>query len=260
MLPVMLVILLGYLGALGLIAWNIWKWPPSRVEASYRKAVAKYDPRFLIHFSAPVESEYQILMWLPIFERVGMKYLVVVRERNMFDIVAEATKVPVVLCPTLPSVEAVLDGPTSAVFYVNNSMKNSQSVRFGDKVHVQILHGESDKPASYNPVTAMFDEIYVAGQGRDRPLRPARRGHPCGEVPDRRASPGGEGVPGHWPGDGRGAPAGAVRADLARLRQRRRAHVPAVGSHRDEVPAGSRRAGDLPAAPVLVQATRRPSA
>jgi hypothetical protein len=59
----------------------------------------------------------------------------------------------------------VIDGPTTAVFYVNNSMKNSQGVRFGDKIHVQILHGESDKPASYNPVTAMFDEIYVAGQG-----------------------------------------------------------------------------------------------
>jgi CDP-glycerol glycerophosphotransferase (TagB/SpsB family) len=44
-------------------------------------------------------------------------------------------------------------------------MKNSQAVRFGDKIHVQLLHGESDKPPSYNPVTAMFDEIYVAGQG-----------------------------------------------------------------------------------------------
>lgn len=165
MLPVMLLVILGFGAALGLIGWSIWKWPPSRVEASFRKAAANYDPKFLIHFSAPAESEYQILMWLPIFERVGLKYLVIVRERFMFDIVAEATSAPVVLCPTLASVEAVMDLPTSAVYYVNNSMKNSQGVRFADKIHVQILHGESDKPASYNPVTAMFDEIYVAGQG-----------------------------------------------------------------------------------------------
>lgn len=165
MLPVMIAVVVGFGGALGLIAWNIWKWPPSRVEANFRRAADRYDPKFLIHFSAPVESEYQLLMWLPIFERVGLKYMVIVRERYMFDIVANATQAPVVLCPTLASVEAVMDSPTSAVYYVNNSMKNSQGVRFGDKIHVQILHGESDKPASYNPVTAMFDEIYVAGQG-----------------------------------------------------------------------------------------------
>jgi len=165
MLPIMVLIVLGFGVALGLIGWSIWKWPPSRIEASFRKAAAAYDPKFLIHFSAPAESEYQLLMWLPIFERVGLKYLVIVRERYMFDVVAAATSAPVVLCPTLASVEAVIDGSASAVYYVNNSMKNSQCVRFGDKIHVQILHGESDKPASYNPVTAMFDEVYVAGQG-----------------------------------------------------------------------------------------------
>jgi len=165
MLPVMLVILLGFAGALGVIGWGMWRWPPSRIEANYRKAVTSYDPKFLVYFSAPIDSEYQILMWLPVFERVGLRYLIVIRERNMYDIVANATTAPVVLCPTLASVDAVMEGSASAVFYVNNSMKNSQGVRFADKIHVQILHGESDKPPSYNPVTAMFDEVYVAGQG-----------------------------------------------------------------------------------------------
>jgi hypothetical protein len=165
MVAIMVVILAGFGGALGVLGWGMWRWPPSRIEASYRKAVAEYAPRFLVYFSAPVDSEYQILMWLPIFEKVGLPYLVIIRERYMYDIVAEATSAPVVMCPTLASVDAVMESATSAVFYVNNSMKNSQGVRFGDKIHVQILHGESDKPPSYNPVTAMFDQIYVAGQG-----------------------------------------------------------------------------------------------
>ncbi len=165
MLVVMIVVLVAFLTALGVIAWGIWRWPPSRIEASYRKAVGEYQPKFLIYFSAPVDSEYQILMWLPIFERVGLRHMVVVRERNMYEIVANATSAPVVLCPTLASVDVVMDGAASAVYYVNNNMKNGQAVRFGDKIHVQILHGESDKPPSYNPVTAMFDQIYVAGQG-----------------------------------------------------------------------------------------------
>lgn len=165
MLPVMLVVIVGFVGALGIIGWGFWRWPPSRIEASYRKAVAAYQPKFIVHFSAPVDSEYQLLMWLPYFERVGLKHLVVIRERQMYDIFVKATTAPVVLCPTLPAIDAVMECDASAVFYVNNSMKNSQAVRFGDKVHVQLLHGESDKPPSYNPVTAMFDEIYVAGQG-----------------------------------------------------------------------------------------------
>lgn len=165
MLPVLLVIAAGFFGVLGLIGWSMWKWPPSRVEASYRKAVEAYGPKFLVYFSAPIDSEYQLLMWLSLFERVDLPYLIIIRERYMYEIVAKATTAPVVLCPTLASVDAVMESNASAVFYVNNSMKNSQGVRFADKIHVQILHGESDKPPSYNPVTAMFDEIYVAGQG-----------------------------------------------------------------------------------------------
>jgi CDP-glycerol glycerophosphotransferase (TagB/SpsB family) len=42
-------------------------------------------------------------------------------------------------------------------------------VRFSHLTHIQLLHGDSDKPPSYNPVTTMFDKIYVAGQaGIDR--------------------------------------------------------------------------------------------
>jgi hypothetical protein len=53
--------------------------------------------------------------------------------------------------------------------YVNNGAKNGHNVRYRELTHVQLLHGDSDKPSSYNPVTAMFDKIFVAGQaGIDR--------------------------------------------------------------------------------------------
>src|SRR5690625_5823159 len=35
--------------------------------------------------------------------------------------------------------------------------------------HVQLLHGDSDKASSFNPVTAFYDNVFVAGQaGIDR--------------------------------------------------------------------------------------------
>jgi CDP-glycerol glycerophosphotransferase (TagB/SpsB family) len=56
-----------------------------------------------------------------------------------------------------------------ACVYVNNGQKNSQLVRFGGLTHIQLLHGESDKSASFSKVTRMFDRIFVAGQaGIDR--------------------------------------------------------------------------------------------
>jgi CDP-glycerol glycerophosphotransferase (TagB/SpsB family) len=53
--------------------------------------------------------------------------------------------------------------------YVNNGTKNTHNIRYGDLTHVQLLHGDSDKPSSFNPVTAMFDKLFVAGEaGIDR--------------------------------------------------------------------------------------------
>ncbi|UEJ84157.1 CDP-glycerol glycerophosphotransferase family protein [Brachybacterium halotolerans subsp. kimchii] len=50
------------------------------------------------------------------------------------------------------------------VFYVNNSIRNNHMVRYSDLTHIQLLHGESDKAASVNPVMRMYDRNFVAGQ------------------------------------------------------------------------------------------------
>jgi len=77
--------------------------------------------------------------------------------------------VPMVLCESVAEVDNIVVPSLRAAFYANNGMKNVHMVRFNQLTHVQLLHGDSDKASSYNPVTAMFDKIYVAGQaGIDR--------------------------------------------------------------------------------------------
>lgn len=138
---------------------------PPRVRA----AVEAYRPEFIVYFSAPSGSEYQLLMWLPYLERVGRPFIVVVRETHSFNAVAAAAHVPVVYCPSSAAVEKMITDTVRACYYVNNGAKNGHMVRFSHLTHVQLLHGDSDKPPSHNPVTAMFDKIYVAGQaGIDR--------------------------------------------------------------------------------------------
>jgi hypothetical protein len=74
------------------------------------------------------------------------------------------TDAPVLLCPTISSVEATIAPTMRAAFYANNGALNTHAVRFGQLTHIQLLHGDSDKAPSYNPVTAMFDKVFVAGQ------------------------------------------------------------------------------------------------
>ena len=53
-----------------------------------------------------------------------------------------------------------------------NTAKNLHMLRVPDIGHVFIGHGDSDKAASFNPYTKVYDEVWVAGRaGRDRYLR-----------------------------------------------------------------------------------------
>ncbi|UEJ84155.1 CDP-glycerol glycerophosphotransferase family protein [Brachybacterium halotolerans subsp. kimchii] len=121
-------------------------------------------PVFYLYWHAQAGSVFQVTMWLPYLERLGVPYAVVVRTVGNFREVARATDAPVVLCRTMADLEPLMVPSVRGVFYVNNAMRNNHMVRYSHLTHVQLLHGESDKAASYNPVTRMFDYDFVAGQ------------------------------------------------------------------------------------------------
>ncbi|MET7879588.1 CDP-glycerol glycerophosphotransferase family protein [Micromonospora profundi] len=127
------------------------------------RALRRHQPEFLLHFSAPPGSEYQVTMWLPYLERIGRPFLVMVREPEFLAPIAAATSAPVVYCPTLRTMDEALVPSLRAAFYVNHGAKNSHCIRFTQLTHVQLHHGDSDKAPSANPVSGIFDRIFVAG-------------------------------------------------------------------------------------------------
>ncbi|WP_100448593.1 CDP-glycerol glycerophosphotransferase family protein [Glycomyces xiaoerkulensis] len=133
-------------------------------DGAVREALATLGPRFIVHFSGPSNSAYQLRMWLPHLDRVGEPYLIVCREREHLDDLRDHTDRPIVLAPTIAALEQMLVDSVRAVYYVNNAALNTQLLRFGDLTHVQLFHGESDKASSFNRVTAIYDQIFVAGQ------------------------------------------------------------------------------------------------
>jgi hypothetical protein len=135
--------------------------------SSVIETLQDYKPKFAVHFDAPPASAYQLKMWLPYLERIGEDFVIILRQRNTdFPEIKKATKRPILTLPGLTLIDeitAALDSLTT-VFYVNNGQRNGQIVRFGQLQHVQLLHGESDKAASFSKVTRMFDHIFVAGE------------------------------------------------------------------------------------------------
>ncbi|WP_018157430.1 CDP-glycerol glycerophosphotransferase family protein [Demetria terragena] len=162
-------------GVVGMVGWIVRDRLNRRVASNARyealpEVLAELDPKFVIYWDAPRNSGYELAMWMPYLRRVDEPFFIMVRSPSGF---AEARRlaedVPVVMARTLKDVERLVIPSLRAAFYVNNGAKNSHLVRYIPLTHVQLLHGESDKPASFNPVTAMFDKIFVAGQaGVDR--------------------------------------------------------------------------------------------
>ncbi|MEH0973687.1 CDP-glycerol glycerophosphotransferase family protein, partial [Micromonospora sp. CPCC 205546] len=140
------------------------RFSPGAGGSAVSRALRRHQPEFLLHFSAPPGSEYQVTMWLPYLERIGRPFLVMVREPEFLPLVAAATSAPVVYCPTTRAMDEALVPSLRVAFYVNHGAKNSHCIRFTQLTHVQLHHGDSDKAPSANPVSAIFDRIFVAGR------------------------------------------------------------------------------------------------
>ncbi|MDN6329854.1 MAG: CDP-glycerol glycerophosphotransferase family protein [Brachybacterium sp.] len=127
-------------------------------------AVEAYDPRFILYYGVPAGSAYQIGMWITHLEQIGEKFIVVLRRTSSFREISALTDAPVVVRTNIWQLDDVVTPQMTTAFYVNNSAPNVHLVRYPHLTHVQLLHGDSDKASSFNPVTALYDRIFVAGQ------------------------------------------------------------------------------------------------
>ncbi|MGP5694843.1 CDP-glycerol glycerophosphotransferase family protein [Brachybacterium alimentarium] len=135
-----------------------------RFQADLDARIEEMGPVFYVYWNAPPRSAFQVTMWLPYLERLGVPFMLVVRTAPNFRQLANATDHPVLLRRSLADLDALNVPSARGVFYVNNSMRNNHMVRYSRLTHIQLLHGESDKASSATPVIRMYDRNFVAGQ------------------------------------------------------------------------------------------------
>src|SRR5215213_2206014 len=138
-----------------------------RSAISIRKALQQYQPEFAVYYAARNAARYQLGMWLPYFERLNRRFVVITCHASTVPEIAELTSAPVLL-PKLKSAHGrlwhlVVDS-LKAAFYIQNHQANVDMLRFDRLTHIWLNHGDSDKSANYSARHAAFDKVFVSGQ------------------------------------------------------------------------------------------------
>ncbi|MFC6276862.1 CDP-glycerol glycerophosphotransferase family protein [Psittacicella hinzii] len=106
-------------------------------------------------------------MWIPFFVQAGVDFVVIVRNRDLFNwVIREFPYVDVVYAKTPQDIENVfLSLPVlKAIYYISNTGNLIHSLRFNDYQHIFLGHGDSDKTASAHKFFRVYDQVWVAGQ------------------------------------------------------------------------------------------------
>jgi hypothetical protein len=155
-------------GALGWQYLRLHKVSPERAFSEVRKQVVAMRPEVVLYFSGSRESAYQLNMWLPVVDQLPQRTLIVLRERAILPLVG-ATETPIACIVNAVDLMNFSLPDVRLAMYVSNVGKNIHLLRVPGIQHVFIGHGDSDKQASVNPFSKVYDEVWVAGPaGRER--------------------------------------------------------------------------------------------
>ncbi|RYJ06473.1 MAG: hypothetical protein EON52_06195 [Actinomycetales bacterium] len=139
--------------------------PPLRQVQDF---IDEYRPEVVLHLSGPLGAAYQINTWLESLEHLDRRVLVVLRDHALFTTMRR-TSLPV-LELSAPGELLMLDFASVRVaLYPTNTGNNIHLLRLPHVMSAFIGHGDSDKSASANPFSRVYDELWVAGEaGADR--------------------------------------------------------------------------------------------
>jgi CDP-glycerol glycerophosphotransferase (TagB/SpsB family) len=141
--------------------------PPEILEA-VDKWLREYQPTVVLYFSGSKESAYQVNMWLETMEQIEGRPLIILRERAIAAQL-DPTSAPMICVPGGTHLMNLDLSSVRVALYVANVGKNIHLLRVPTMKHVFIGHGDSDKIASVNPYSKVYDEVWTAGRaGRDR--------------------------------------------------------------------------------------------
>lgn len=127
----------------------------------------------VVFFSGGINSYYQIQQWQRSFEKLDKthKVLYVITDYDVYNhYINDNQIIDVVYMETFSNLIEFYDtNEFPIVLYINNSLKNFQSIRYSRGYHVHLNHGESEKESMRSNQSQAYDFVFTVGQrGVDR--------------------------------------------------------------------------------------------
>jgi hypothetical protein len=179
--PAWLVLLLGVLAVAGL-AWVTlpdvrlsWRMRQAKRATGFTPPLRQvqdfldtYRPEVVLHLSGPLGSAYQVDTWLESLEALDRRVLVVLRDAALLDTMRE-THLPTLELSNAGELLMLDFASVKVALYPSNTGNNIHLLRLPHIMSAFVGHGDSDKSASANPFSRVYDELWVAGEaGADR--------------------------------------------------------------------------------------------
>jgi hypothetical protein len=140
-----------------------------RVGAA-QAALDTVRPEVVLYSGDEPRSVHEVASWLPVLEQLNVPAMVLARHRGTFDALPE-TCLPVLCMPGTVDFQVLRWSSARVFLFTSNIANNIHALRIRGVRTAFIGHGDSDKGASSNPFSKVYDEIWVAGPaGRDRCL------------------------------------------------------------------------------------------
>ena len=166
-------------GALVVRAYDMVKWRYERARAHLivRLVGDRLGPQ-IVSARVPIEADvvvpfaedparlYQLEQWLPVLEKLAERHrvLLVVRDIRTLNALHGRTTLPTVCTASFLDLMSLYDlGDFKIGIYVNNGVRNFQSLNNPRMLHVHVNHGESDKLSSFSNQVKGYDRVFVAG-------------------------------------------------------------------------------------------------
>jgi len=136
-------------------------------DTSVPQSAQMRSPSVVVFFGDDPARVYQLVQWLPVLDLLDATepVAIVIRRADTAEVVRTLTALPVVLAEDFPALRAAYAEMDARVaLYVNNSMRNFQSLLETRMLHVHVNHGESDKQSMASNNAKSYDRLFVAGE------------------------------------------------------------------------------------------------
>ena len=141
--------------------------PVARQRAALRAFLADLAPKIAImHTGGESSASYQIPMWEPHVRAAGLPYIVVARSAATVASIAKLTPAPVICANDSDRrlLDAVMVRSLTLGVFLRNAKENRPYLAYRHMRHIFLNHGDSDKPANFNPMHREFDRVFVCGE------------------------------------------------------------------------------------------------